>query len=81
MNLSDRLTCPFDPPQEITERPLGDLELHMGLKSDSQHIAWRTRHDLPTDMNLHNIHKWRRDIRIAIIQDVNIFKPRKRRSP
>lgn len=81
MSLSDRLTCPFDPPHETTERPLGALELHMGLKSDAQHIAWRTRHNLPIAMNFHTIHKRRRDIRIAIIQDLNIFKPRRRRSP
>ena len=78
MNLSDRLTCPFDSPHEIVERPLGDLELHMGLRHDAQHIAWRIRHDLPADMNLYNIHKWRRDIRIAIVKDLSIFKPRKR---
>jgi hypothetical protein len=62
MNLSDRLTCPFEAPQEIVERPLGDLELHMGLKHDAQHIAWRIRHDLPADLNLHTIHERRREI-------------------
>ena len=44
MNLSDRLTCPFDAPHEIVERPLGDLELHMGLKHDAQHIALAPSH-------------------------------------
>jgi hypothetical protein len=78
INLSDRLTCPFDSAQEITERPLGDLELHMGLKSDARHIAWRTKHGLPPHMNFRDMHKQRRDIRIAIIQDWNIFKPRKK---
>jgi hypothetical protein len=78
INLSDRLTCPFYSAHEITERPLGDLEKHMGLKFDAQHIAWRTRHGLPPHMNLQDLHKWRKEIRIAIIQDWNMFKPRKK---
>ena len=63
MGLRDRLTCPFDAPQEIVERPLGDLERHMGLKHDAQHIAWRIRHGLPADMNFHTFPKRRRDMR------------------
>jgi hypothetical protein len=78
MNLRDLLTCPFDAPQEIAERPLGNLELHMGLRHDAQHIAWRTKHGLPAGMSLKLIHKRRRDIGIAIVMDWEIFKPRKR---
>ncbi len=78
MGLRDRLTCPFDALHEIVERPLGDLELHMGLKHDAQHIAWRIKHGLPADMNLHTMHKRRREIRFAIVGDWEIFKPRKR---
>lgn len=77
MNLRDRLTCPFDAP---VERPLGDLERHMGLKHDSQHIAWRIRHDLPADLDFHTLPIVRQQIRRAIMMDWELFKPRKRDS-
>jgi hypothetical protein len=80
MNLHDRLTCPFDAPHKIVERPLGDLELHMGLKHDIRHINWRTKHGLPAEMNLRIMHRQRRDIRLAIVRDWEIFNPKKRDS-
>ena len=80
MGLRDLLTCPFDAPLEIVERPLGDLERHMGLKHDAQHIAWRIKHGLPADMNLHTMHERRQEIRLAIVADWEKFMPRKRDS-
>ncbi len=76
MSLSDRLTCPFCPPHKTVARPLGDLERHIGLKYDALHNAWREKHGLPADINLHNIKKYRQGIRIAIIQDWDSFKPK-----
>jgi len=78
MNLKDRLTCPFDSTQEILQRPLGDLELHMGLKHDESHVAWRRKHNLPAKMDVRSVHKLRRNIRIAIIQDWDLFNPQKK---
>jgi hypothetical protein len=73
-NSGEKLTCPFCG----KEAPLGDMELHMGLKTGARHAAWRAGHGLPRRLTMPQVHKYRKMIRVEILRDKGMFEGGKR---